>query len=63
MRMIRQASFSTHAEAEQDDRAREWAMTPQQRLRDLEVLRQQRYPNGIAPRLQRTAELLECPPR
>jgi len=63
MRVIRQASFSTHAEAEREDRARECAKTPQQRLRDLEQLRQQRYPNGITPRLQRVAELLECPRR
>jgi hypothetical protein len=62
MRMKRVAEFSTPVDAEREDRAQEWAKTPQERLRDLEVLRQQRYPNGIAPRLQRIAELLECSP-
>lgn len=53
MRMIRQGSFKTRAQAEHDDRAHEWAKTPQERLRDLEVLRQQSYPNGVAPRMER----------
>ena len=59
MQMIRTFQISTREEAAQADRQAEWAKTPQQRLTDMEFLRAQRYPDGIAPRLQRTIELVE----
>ena len=59
MQMIRTFQITTREEAAQADRRSEWAKTPRQRLADMEFLRAQRYPDGIAPRLQRTVELVE----
>ena len=59
MQMIRTFQITTREEAEQADRQAEWAKTPRQRLADMEFLRAQRYPGGIAPRLQRTVEFVE----
>ena len=59
MQMIRTSQITTREEAVQADRLSEWAKTPRQRLADMEVLRAQRYPDGTAPRLQRTVELVQ----
>ena len=59
MQIIRTFQITTREEAAQADRQAEWAKTPRQRLADMEFLRVQRYPNGITPRLQRTAEFVE----
>lgn len=59
MPMSRTFHITTREEDVQADRRSEWAKTPQQRLADMEFLRAQRYPNGIAPRLTRTLEVVE----
>lgn len=57
--MVQVAVFSSHEEAARIDREQAWALTPQQRLAQLEELRRIMYPNGVAPRLSRTAEFVE----
>ena len=59
MQMLRTFQITTREEAVQADRQAEWAKTPRQRLADMEFLRAQRYPDGTAPRFQRTVELVE----
>ena len=59
MQMTRTFQINTRKEAAQADRLAEWAKTPRQRLADMEVLRAQRYENGIAPRLQGTVEFIK----
>lgn len=63
MKLQRTVTFSTHADAAREDRLANWAKTPQERLREVEFLRSQRYPGGIAPRLQRVIEFIERPRR
>lgn len=59
MTLQRMLTIQTREEAAQADRQANWAKTPQERLAEVEFLRQQRYPHGIAPRLQRTIEFVE----
>lgn len=55
-------TFSSFEEADAADRQERWAMTPQERLSMVELLRQYMYPNGKpTPRLQRVLETLEQP--
>ena len=58
MQMIRTFQVTTREEAVQADRQAEWAKTPRQRLADMEFLRAQRYPHGIAPKIVKTVELV-----
>lgn len=59
MKPQRSATFTTHEQAARADWEANWAKTPQQRLVELEFLRRQRYPNGVAPRLKRVIEFIE----
>ncbi|GHF59534.1 hypothetical protein HNQ07_003854 [Deinococcus metalli] len=59
MTLRRTITLTTHADATRADREANWAKTPQQRLAEVEFLRFQRYPGGIAPRLQRVVEFVE----
>ena len=59
MTLRRTITPMTREDAARADREANWAKTPQQRLTEVEFLRAQRYPGGIAPRLQRTVEIIE----
>ncbi len=59
MTLQRTLTIQTREEAAQADRRANWAKTPQERLAEVEFLRQQKYPGGIAPRLQRVTEFIE----
>ena len=52
--------YPTPEAAEQARREAIWAMTPEERLRLLETLRAQHYPDGIPPELQ---PVVVCIPR
>jgi hypothetical protein len=52
--------FHSPEEAERARREEIWAMTPEARLRLLETLRAQQYPDGIPPELQ---PVVVCIPR
>lgn len=59
MKLQRTLTFTSHAQAAREDRPANWAKTPQERLAELDFLRRQRYPNGVAPRLQRVIEFVK----
>lgn len=59
MTLRRTITLTTREDAARADREANWAKTPQQRLAEVEFLRAQRYPGGIAPRLQRVIEFVE----
>lgn len=63
MKFVRTIQTATREEAERADREANWAKTPQERLAEVEFLRAQRYPGGVAPRFQRVLELVERPRR
>jgi len=57
-------SFSSFEEADAAERANDKAMTPCQRLKLLERLRNAHYPDGRTPsRIQRVLEMVDAPRR
>ena len=57
------ATLDTFEAADRADREERWAMTPQERLAAMELLRRVRYPDGrTAPRLERVLESVEFSP-
>ena len=48
---------------EDDERAYWWSCTPQERMRQLEYLRQMNYGDQAGERLQRILEVVELAPR
>lgn len=61
VKFLRTIQTVTREEAERADREANWAKTPQERLAEVEFLRAQRYPGGVAPRFQRVLEIVERP--
>ncbi|GBF07470.1 hypothetical protein DAERI_140131 [Deinococcus aerius] len=61
VRFVRTIQATTREEAERADREANWAKTPQERLAEVEFLRAQRYPGGVAPRFQRVLEIAQRP--
>ncbi|MBB5234848.1 hypothetical protein HNQ09_002291 [Deinococcus budaensis] len=61
VKFVRTIQTTTREEAERADREANWAKTPQERLAEVEFLRAQRYPGGVAPRFQRIFEIAQRP--
>lgn len=61
VKFVRTVQATTREEAERADREANWAKTPQERLAEVEFLRTQRYPGGVAPSFQRVLEIVERP--
>lgn len=62
MTLRRTLTLTTHADAARADREANWAKTPQERLAEVEFLRAQRYPGGVAPRMMRVIEFMQGGP-
>lgn len=60
MKLQRTLTVQTREEAAKQGRQANWAKTPQQRLAEMEFLRRQRHPGGIAPS-QKVIEIVERP--